>query len=467
MTSDELWYLELVEVGRCIRARQLSSVEVTQAILDRIVRLDHRFKAYATLTPDLALAQARQADQEISRGALLGPLHGVPIAVKDLCHTKGIPTAAGMPMHKAHCPAGDATVVTRLRAAGAVLLGKLQLTEGAYGAHHPAIDPPVNPWSAAHWTGVSSSGSGVATAAGLCYGSLGSDTGGSIRFPSTMNGVTGLKPTWGRVSRAGVFALAESMDHIGPMTRSAGDAGAMLAAIAGADPDDPTAAHETVPDYLGVIGEGVREVRIGIDRALIAAGADADMVRATEEAASVLTQMGSKVMDVAFPSPDAVVRDWIPLCGVEAAVAHEATYPLRAAEYGPLLAGLLETGRSLDGRTVAKMLLHREAFRNQLNALFRNIDLLIVPVMNAAAPTLADLAAAGREPAAIEARLRFTAPFDMSGHPTLTLPGGQTKDGLPVGFQIVGRPMEEALILRAGHAFQQATSWHRRRPPIA
>jgi amidase len=387
--------------------------------------------------------------------------------VKDLCHTKGIPTAAGMPLHKAHRPAGDATVVTRLRAAGAVLLGKLQLTEGAYGAHHPAIDPPVNPWSAAHWTGVSSSGSGVATAAGLCYGSLGSDTGGSIRFPSTMNGVTGLKPTWGRVSRAGVFALAESMDHIGPMTRSAGDAGAMLAAIAGADPDDPTAAHETVPDYLGVIGEGVREVRIGIDRALIAAGADADMVRATEEAASVLTQMGSKVIDVAFPSPDAVVRDWIPLCGVEAAVAHEATYPLRAAEYGPLLAGLLETGRSLDGRTVAKMLLHREAFRNQLNALFRNVDLLIVPVMNAAAPTLADLAAAGREPAAIEARLRFTAPFDMSGHPTLTLPGGQTKDGLPVGFQIVGRPMEEALILRAGHAFQQATSWHRRRPPIA
>ena len=467
MNSDELCYLELVEVGRRIQARQLSSVEVTQAVLDRIVRLDPRFKAYATLTPDLALAQAREADREISRGTLRGPLHGVPIAVKDLCHTKGIPTAAGMPIHKGHRPDRDATVVTRLRAAGAVLLGKLQLTEGAFGAHHPAIDPPVNPWSAAHWTGVSSSGSGVATAAGLCYGSLGSDTGGSIRFPSTMNGVTGLKPTWGRVSRAGVFALAESMDHIGPMTRSAGDAGAMLGAIAGADPDDPTASHETVPDYLRIIGEGVREVRIGIDRALNAAGADRDMVRATEEAASVLLQLGSKVMDVAFPSPDTVVRDWIPLCGVEAAVAHEATYPSRAVEYGPLLAGLLETGRSLDGRVVAKMLLNREAFRNQLNALFRDVDLLIVPVMNAAAPTLAELAAAGRAPAAIEARLRFTAPFDMSGHPTLTLPGGKTNDGLPVGFQIVGRSMEEALILRAGHAFQQATSWHRRRPPVA
>ena len=160
-------------------------------------------------------------------------------------------------------------------------------------------------------------------------------------------------------------------------------------------------------------------------------------------------------------------RDWIPLCGVEAAVAHETTYPSRAAEYGPLLSGLLDTGRSLDGRAVAKILLRREAFRSQLNALFRDIDLLIVPVMNVATPTLADLAAAGRAPAAVEGRLRFTAPFDMSGHPTLTLPGGQTKDGLPVGFQIAGRPMEEALILRAGHAFQQATSWHRRRPPIS
>lgn len=467
MTSDELCYLDLVEAGRRIQARQLSSLEVTQAMLDRIARFDPRFKCYARPTPELALAQARQADSEIARGTLRGPLQGVPIAVKDLCHTKGIATAAGMPIHKDYRPTRDATVVSRLREAGAVLLGKLQLTEGAFGAHHPAIDPPVNPWSARHWTGVSSSGSGVATAVGLCYASLGSDTGGSIRFPSTMNGITGLKPTWGRVSRAGVFALAASMDHIGPMTRSAADAAAMLRTIAGADADDPTASHEPVADYLGVIGQGVREVRVGIDRALIAAGADVDMVRATEEAARALAEIGARILEVSFPSPDAVVRDWLPLCAVEAAVAHEATYPARAAEYGPLLAGLLETGRSLDGRTVAKMLLRRETFCSRLNALFSGIDLLIVPVMNVAAPTLADLAAAGRAPPAIEARLRFTAPFDMSGHPTLTLPGGTTNDGLPVGFQIVGRPMEEALVLRAGHAFQQTTSWHRRRPPIS
>ena len=270
MATDDLCLLDLVEIGRRVQARQLSSVAVTQAVLDRIERLDGRLKSYVTLTADVALAEAAQADGEIARGAIRGPLHGVPIAVKDLCNTKGIPTSAGMTIHKDYRPEHDATVVTRLREAGAVLLGKLKLTEGAFGAHHPSIDPPINPWSAAHWTGVSSSGSGVATAAGLCYGSLGTDTLGSIRFPSTMNGVTGLKPTWGRVSRSGVFALAQSLDHIGPIARSAADVAAMLGVIAGPDPDDPTAFHEPVPDYLAGIGQGVRGLRIGIDRALIA-----------------------------------------------------------------------------------------------------------------------------------------------------------------------------------------------------
>ena len=467
MASGDLCLLDLVEIGRRIQAKQVSSVEVTRAILDRISRFDGRLKSYATLTSELALTQAGQADTEIAHGAIRGPLHGVPIAVKDLCHTKGIPTAGGMAIYKNYRPEQDATVVTRLREAGAVLLGKLQLTEGAYTQHHPLIDPPVNPWSAAHWTGVSSSGSGVATAAGLCYGSLGTDTLGSIRFPSNMNGVTGLKPTWGRVSRAGVFALAQSMDHVGPITRSAADAAAMLGAIAGADPQDPTTTHETVPNYLADIDGGVRGIRIGIDRQLIAAGADADVVGASEEAAAVLARIGALLCEISFPSPDAVVRDARTLCGVEAAVAHEATYPSRVAEYGPLLAGLLETGRALDGLAVTKILLRREAFRGRLNALFCDVDLLIMPVMNIAAPTLADtMAPAWRTPAASEARTRFTAPFNMSGHPTLTLSGGKTADGLPVGFQIVGRHMGEALIFRAGHAFQQVTDWHRRRPLI-
>src|SRR5262249_23821207 len=221
MASEDMCLLDLVEVGRRVQSRQLSPAEVTQAVLDRIARLDGRLKSYAALTADLAVAQAAQADAEIARGAIRGPLHGVPIAVKDLCHTKGIPTTAGMMIYKNYRPDHDATVVTRLREAGTVLLGKLQMTEGAYGPNHPSIDPPVNPWSAAHWTGRSSSGPGVATAAGLCYGSLGSDTLGSIRFPSTMNGVTGLKPSWGRVSRAGAVPPSPSLGPVGPVTRRA------------------------------------------------------------------------------------------------------------------------------------------------------------------------------------------------------------------------------------------------------
>jgi amidase len=461
---DDPCLLDLIEVGRLVQARQLSSVEVTQAVLDRIGRLDGQLKSYATLTADLALAQAKQADAEIARRDIRGPVHGVPIAVKDLCCTEGVRTAAGMAIYNDYRPDHDATVVTRLRGAGALLLGKLQLTEGAFGAHHPSIEPPVNPWSADNWTGVSSSGSGVATAASLCYGSLGTDTLGSIRYPSAMNGVTGLKPSWGRVSRAGVFALAQSMDHVGPMARSAADAAALLGAIAGADPGDPTAAQVLVPDYLAGIGDGVRGLRIGIDRALIGAGADADVVRVTEEAATVLTQIGASTHDVNFPTPDEVVRDALLLCGAEAAVEHETTYPSRAAEYGPVLAGLLETGRGLDGLKVAKIQLRREEFRGRVNALFRDIDLLIMPAMDRAVWRLEDIVAAGRAPAIVEARIRFAAPFNMSGHPTLTLPGGKTAAGFPVGFQLIGRYMDELTVLRAGHAFQQATDWHRRRP---
>ena len=455
---------DLLEIGRRIQAREHSSLSTTRAILDRIARLDRRLKSYATITADLALSQAEEADAEIARGKIRGPLHGVPIAVKDLCETKGIPTAAGMAVHKDYRPEKDATVVARLRLAGAVMLGKLQMTEGAVGAHHPAIEPPVNPWSAVHWTGASSSGSGVATAARLCFGSIGSDTLGSIRFPSTMNGVTGLKPTWGRVSRCGIFPLAQSMDHVGPIARSAADAAVILRAIAGSDPDDPTASLDPVPDYLAGIDGGVRELRIGIDRALIAAGADADMVAVTEEATTVFARLGAIMHNVAFPSPDAVVRDAITLCGAEAAVNHEGTYPSRSAEYGPVLAALLEAGRVQSGAAVIKILMRRNDFRGRLNALFREIDLLIVPAMSIAAPTLVDVTAARR--ASMEALMRFTSPFNASGHPTLTLPGGKTVDGLPVGFQIVGRHMEEMLVLRAGHAFQKATDWHKRRPPI-
>lgn len=464
--AQELHYLDLTEIARRIRTREISSAEATQEMIDRIAQIDRQLKSYAVVTADVALAQARQADKELERGIHRGPLHGVPVAVKDLCSTRGIPTAAGMPIYKNYLPEIDATVVAKLKEAGAVLLGKLQMTEGAFSIHHPSITPPVNPWSAAHWSGVSSSGSGVATAAGLCYGSLGSDTLGSIRFPSTMNGVTGLKPTWGRVSRAGVFAFAESMDNIGPMTRSVVDSAAMLSVIAGADPNDPTAAQIPVPDYLAQIDQGIDGVRVGIDRKAIAVGADAEMTRVTEEAAAVLARLGAHVREVTLPPLDEVVPDAVLLCATEAAVSHEKTFPERAAEYGPVLARFLETGRGTDAATLVKILRRRAAFSGQIAALFGGIDLLLLPAMNEAAPTVAALGQRAADPQARQARVRFTTPFNMSGNPCLTLPGGATSDGLPLGFQIIGRHFEEVLVLRAGHAFQRATDWHQRHPRV-
>ena len=340
--ATDLHYLSLDEVARRLKARKVSSVETTRAILDRIAKLDPKLKSYATLTAERALADAAARDAETAAGKSRGPLHGVPIAVKDLCNTAGIPTAAGMAIHRANVPTKDATVVARLKAAGAVILGKLQMTEGAFGAHHPTIPAPLNPWNATYWTGSSSSGSGAATAAGLCFASLGSDTGGSIRFPSTMNGLSGLKPTWGRVSRAGVFPLAELLDHIGPMTRSALDCAIVLGVIAGADADDPTAVPRPVPDYAAAIGERrqgqAHRHAEGTARPRRATRAAPSTARSTS-----LKKAGAEMVDVSLPAGfEQGALDWVPLCAVECAIAHEATYPARANDYGPVLAALID-----------------------------------------------------------------------------------------------------------------------------
>jgi amidase len=460
----DLHYLSLDEVARRLKARKLSSVELTQSMLDRIAKVDPKLKSYATLTPERALADAARLDAETAAGRSRGALHGVPIAVKDLCNTAGVATAAGMAIHRANVPAKDATVVARLKEAGAVILGKLQMTEGAYGAHHPTIPAPLNPWNATYWTGSSSSGSGAATAAGLCFASLGSDTGGSIRFPSTMNGLSGLKPTWGRVSRAGVFPLGESLDHIGPMARSALDAALVLGVIAGADPDDATATGLPVPDYAAAISSGVKGKRIGLPTNL--RNLDDDAEKALAGAVEAFKKAGAEIVDVTLPqSFFQASYDWVPLCAVEAAVAHVETYPKQAGDYGPVLAGLLDTGLKLSGIDLQRLLLRRATLKGELDKFLASVDLLLLPVMERAVWSLEALAAGGREVEAVAGRLRYTAPMDMSGHPTLTLPGGMTRDGVPTGFQIAARAFDEAAILAAGHTYQQATDWHLKRPP--
>ncbi|SEJ67907.1 MULTISPECIES: amidase [unclassified Variovorax] len=462
----DLHYLELLEVGRLIQSRELSSVEVTKAQFARIDKVDGALKSYVRVMTDSALAEAARADAEIASGQLRGPLHGVPVGVKDLCWTAGVPTAAGMTLYQDFVPTEDGTVVRKLREAGAVILGKLQLTESAYADHHPSVSPPVNPWNAAHWPGVSSSGSGVATAAGLCYGSLGTDTGGSIRFPSAANGLTGLKPTWGRVSRYGAFELAATLDHIGPMTRSAADAGAMLGAIAGADPKDPTASLLPVPDYLAGIGKGLAGLRVGIDTRWTTDGVDAPTRAVLDAAIATVKTLGGEIREVSFPDPTQAIDDWFPLCGMEAAVVHEKTYPSRKDMYGPAVAGLVELGLAQRGVDYQKIVLRRHDFSGKVRAMFEGIDLLLIPATGIASPTMARMAQMGVDAELMAAMLRYTCPFDMTGSPTLTLPGGFTPAGMPVAFQFVARHFDEALLVRAGAAFQQATDWHRRHPAL-
>ncbi|MGZ8260102.1 MAG: amidase [Caldimonas sp.] len=463
---DDVHYLSIAELARLLAARKLSPVELAEAMLRRIERVDPELKSYALVTPELALAQARAAEQMIGKRQILSQLHGVPVAVKDLCWTEGIATAAGMPLHRDFVPPTDATVVRKLRESGAVLLGKLQLTEGAFADHHPDVAPPVNPWHRDHWSGASSSGSGVATAAGLCFGSLGSDTGGSIRFPSAANGVTGLKPTWGRVSRFGCFELAASLDHIGPMCRSATDAAIVLEAIAGSDPRDPTALLAEVPDYLAGDDSTLRGMRIGFDEHYALDDVDGEVRRAVEATLDTVRSLGAEVVASRFPEVAAIVDDWGANCAVETAVAHAATFPAERHRYGPGLAGLIDAGRAMPATAYQQILLRRRDFAGRVHAALAPVDAMLIPAQPIAAPTVARMTTLGRVPAELAALIRYTAPFDTSGHPTLTLPVAFTAAGLPIGAQFVGRHLGEAAIVRAGRAFQRATDWHRRHPRL-
>jgi amidase len=465
--SSDLAYESLTTVSDLIRRKQLSSVEITNAILQRIAKLDGQYHSYATVLTERALDRAQVADAEIARGLWRGPLHGVPIAVKDLCYTTFAPTSAGTTIFKSFVPSFNATVVERLEDAGAVLLGKLQMTEGAYTSHHPDVSPPLNPWNKGYWVGSSSTGSGVATSLGLCYGSLGSDTGGSIRFPSATCGLTGIKPTWGRVSRYGVFPLADTLDHVGPMTRSAADAAAVLGVIAGADRNDPTTYRAPVPDYLEAIADGVRGLRIGVDRGYATDGVDNQVVDALTEAERVFRGLGATIREVRFPPYQKLVSQWIAMCSVETAAAHIDTYPERKSEYGPDLAKLIDQGIATKGTEVAGIALERTRFSRELSEVFQTVDILLIPTMPVPTPSLELMKAYGEDPNVLLSILRFTAPFDFSGSPTLTLPNGIDSAGMSLSMQLVGPHLSEDVLVRAGAAFQGVTSWAQRRPPVA
>lgn len=462
---SDLHFLELLQLTELIHAGKLSPVEATKAQFERIETVDANISSYTVTNAESALQAAREAETEIRAGRVRSPLHGAPVAVKDLCWTTDAPTAAGTVVRSGFIADEDATVVKRLRDAGAIILGKLKLTEGAYTDHHSEIAAPKNPWGSSYWVGGSSSGSGAATAAGLCYAAIGTDTGGSIRFPSGANGITGLKGTWGRVSRFGVFPLAPTLDHVGPMTRSARDAAAVMGAIAGADPKDPTSVLNPVPDYLAESGKGVQGLRLGIDAKWLS-DVDGSTGAVLDEVKRIASQLGMKLVEIEFPDPAQIVMDWFPQCGTEVAVAHEDTYPSRSTEYGPSLAGLIELGRATSGLEFQKLALRRLDFTGRVRRVFEDVDLILAPVQGFSAPTCEWMAGLGTNAEMVRRLHQYTSPFDSSGNPTITMPGGFTKEGLPIGFQFIAGHFDEPLLLRAGVAFQSATDWHQRHPQL-
>ena len=465
MDPQSLSYFGIVELAAQLRQKKLSSVEVTRAMLDRIHQANPRLHAYITVTEESALRSAAKADAEIGAGQWRGPLHGVPVAIKDLCQTKGTLTTCASRVLRDWRPDSNATVVDRLEVAGAVILGKLNLTEFAVAWYHPDLPVPLNPWDPSLWPGASSSGSGIATAAGLCFASIGTDTGGSIRFPSAACGIVGLKPTWGRVSRHGVFPLGESLDHIGPMTRNVADAAIVLAAIAGQDPADDTSLAAPVEDYTAALDRGAKGLRIGVDESFISGGASPDVAAAIAEAIRVFDQMGARIVKVTIPNTEALLGAWIYICAAETAAAHEKTYPSRATDYGPGFRSFLEMSGAIRGQDYAKAHMMREGFSNRFQSLFNQIDLFVCPSMSVASLPANAMPANARDLAGPNPLVRFTAPFNLSRNPTLSIPCGQSPSGPPPSLQLVGRHLGEATLIQAGAAYEHATTWHQQRPP--
>jgi amidase len=470
---EELHYMSLQEIGRRIASHEVSPVELTQRLLDRIAKVDARLRSYATVMKEQALTAARAAEQEMRTGKYRGPLHGVPIAVKDLCYTKGIRTMGGTPVLKGFVPDVDATVVSKLRDAGAVLLGKLNLTEGAMAGYHPDFDVPLNPWAASRWPGLSSSGSAVATAAGLCFGAIGTDTGGSIRFPSSACGVVGLKPTYGRVSRFGVLALAESLDHVGPMARQVGDVAILFDAIAGSDPKDPTSLREPAPNTFAEIARGIDGLRIGIDRNYALAGVDRGEAKSVEEALQLLTGLGVCIVDVRMPDLTGMADAWFVLCSSEAATAHAANYPSRANEYGPYFREVLQLGAGWTAPDLAGARQRQAAIAGEFTALLDSVDALACPAGGAPAwPISKEIQVGSMAPyhsawaAASPRSTDFTMPMNLAGTPAICLPCGFSGERLPYSIQFAGRRLSEPVLCRIAHAYEQATRWHVRHPSV-
>ena len=459
-------YLGAAELARRYRDRSLSPVEVTRALLDRIGRLDPVLGAFVHVAAVRALDDARHSEAAVAAGRPRGPLEGVPVVLKDLLDASDMPTAAGSRVI-GRLPARDAAVVARLRAAGAVLLGKVGLHELAFGVTgvNPHFPPCRNPWDRERVPGGSSSGSAVALAAGLAPLAIGTDTGGSIRIPSSACGVVGLKPTFGAVGRSGLVPLAWSLDHVGPMARSVADAALLFDAIAGHDRDDPwSAAHAHEPAGR-TLGAGVRGLRLGVldaSAAGAAAGVDDEVGAAVEAALGVLSGLGARTVPVAVPPLEPIYTATFALIASEAGGYHRRRLADRPADFGEDVRRNLAIGLCLSAADVIAARRAQGVATAALLRAFDDVDAVVLPTLPRTALRRSD--PVSREPR--EAWNRLVVPFNLTGLPALSLPAGFDRAGLPIGLQVAGRPFDEATILRVAAAYEGATDWHTRRPPL-
>ena len=466
MEHNELCYLTIVEAAAGLRRNAFSPRELTEAALKRIDSIDGRLHCFITLAADVALHQAKEAGQELRSGKDRGPLHGIPIALKDLYMTQGIRTTCHSAVLQNWVPDNDATAATKLREAGAILLGKVGMHEFAFGG--PSVDAPFpavrNPWNTAHIPGGSSSGSGAALAAGLCYGALGSDTGGSIRTPSSHCGVVGLKPTYGRVSRFGVIPLSWSLDHAGPMARSVEDCAILLQAIAGYDHKDPASAAVPVPDFRAALKNGIAGLRIGVPRADWfdeSLGVEPATEGVFNQALKTLEELGAAIIEI-DGKPFSLARkanQTILVC--EAYAYHEKRLQEAPQKYGSSVRRRLLEGAFLSAADYITAQRARAVINEQVCANFSRVDVFVTP----SAPRPPDTFE-GLDPNEQNLRPNFTNPFNLTGLPAISVPCGFTDEKLPIGLQIAAPSFEESTALRVAYAYEQATGWHKQRPVL-
>jgi aspartyl-tRNA(Asn)/glutamyl-tRNA(Gln) amidotransferase subunit A len=467
MRETDITAMSLKQLAAQLQAREVTPLELTDAYLQRIEQLNPRINAYVTVTAERAREDARRVGEEIAAGRYRGPLHGIPIGLKDLYDTAGIRTAGGAKILEDRVPSSDSTVARKLREAGTVLLGKLNTHELAFGVttNNPHFGATRNPWDPERIPGGSSGGSGAAIAAGLAAATMGTDTGGSIRIPAALCGCVGLKPTYGRVSKAGVLPLSFLFDHAGPITATVEDAALMLQALAGYDPDDFATVPVPVEDYAATLNGGIKGLRIGVPGNYFSDRLDDEVRAALAQALDVLRGLGAELRAVEVPDVSPIT---LPLFGVviaELLAQHGERFRARPQDFGPDVVATLEPGAP-DGVNLAEVLRTSykaaEAFRRVLD----EIDVLVTAATPIVATPIGQelVEYGGAQEPVILAMIRCTLPFNVARLPALSLPCGFSRAGLPIGLQIAGRPFAESTVLRAGHAYEQATDWHKRRP---